>query len=99
MATCWKFHINGGAFMDILAAGGSFVTGGYNVTISGCRNNSLEGRMGWGHNSGGYITTTVNLGATSTVRRSSCASAWAQTRPSPVQDGASTTSLTGASCP
>ena len=34
MVACWKFPINGGAFVDILAAGGSFVSNGYNATIS-----------------------------------------------------------------
>jgi hypothetical protein len=49
--------INGGAFQDILAAGGSFASGGYNSAI------------GWTGLSGGtaaapaYITTTVNLPA------------------------------------
>ena len=36
MGASWKFRINGGAFVDILdpAAGGTFVTGGYNAIIS-----------------------------------------------------------------
>jgi uncharacterized repeat protein (TIGR01451 family) len=55
--------INGGAFTDILSAGGSFVTGGYNKTISSNFGNPLAGRQAWSGNSGGFITTTANLPA------------------------------------
>jgi len=58
-----EISIGGGAFTDILAAGGSFVTGGYNGPISGGSGNPLAGRMAWSGNSGGFITTTVNLPA------------------------------------
>jgi len=47
-------------FQDILTLG-SFVTGGYNGTISTCCGNPLAGRQAWTGNSGGFITTTVNL--------------------------------------
>ena len=56
-----EISINGGPFQDILAAGGSFVTGGYNGTVSTCCSNPIGGRQAWTGNSGGYITTTVNL--------------------------------------
>jgi len=58
-------NVNGGTFTDITdaAVGGSFVTGGYNVTIFTGASNPLEGRMAWGNTSNGYITTTVNLGS------------------------------------
>ncbi|MGQ9898139.1 MAG: S8 family serine peptidase [Acidobacteriota bacterium] len=56
-----EISINGGPFQDILAAGGSFVTGGYNGVISTCCSNPIGGRQAWTGNSGGYITTTVNL--------------------------------------
>jgi hypothetical protein len=56
-----EISINGGPFQDILAAGGSFVTGGYNGTVSTCCNNPIGGRRAWVGSSGGYITTTVNL--------------------------------------
>ncbi|GEM_PF-3160615 len=46
-----EISMNGGAFADIVTAGGSFVTGGYN---SG---------SGWTGDSGGYILTVVNLPA------------------------------------
>lgn len=62
-----EISINGGAYQDIIAAGGSFVTGGYNKTISSNFGNPLGGRMAWSGLSGGtpavpaYITTTVNM--------------------------------------
>jgi hypothetical protein len=52
---------DGLTFQDILAAGGTFVSGGYNGTISTCCGNPLAGRQAWTGNSGGFITTTVNL--------------------------------------
>ena len=48
-------------FQDIQAAGGSFITGGYNVTLSGDYDNPLAGRQAWSGNSGGFLTTTVSL--------------------------------------
>ena len=57
-------NINGGDFTDVTdpAVGGSFVSGGYSGEISGIASNPLAGRMAWSGNSGGYITTVVNLG-------------------------------------
>jgi hypothetical protein len=61
-------NINGGAYTDILdpAVGGSFVDGGYDVTLFEGSGNVLGGRDAWGGLSaggtGGYITTVVNLG-------------------------------------
>ena len=61
--------VNGGAFQDILTAGGSFVTGGYNSTLDTGFSNPLPGRMAWSGLSGGtaeapaYITTIVTLPA------------------------------------
>jgi hypothetical protein len=57
-------NINGAAFTDITdpAVGGSFVSGGYTGEIDGAASNPLGGRMAWSGNSGGYITTVVNLG-------------------------------------
>jgi hypothetical protein len=62
--------VAGGAFQDILVAGGSFPTGGngYSKTITAA-SNPLNGRQCWSGLSGGtttaptYITTTVNLPA------------------------------------
>jgi len=58
-----EISINGGAFADILAAGGSFLGGGYNDTISPLYGNPLAGRSAWTGNSGGFVTTTVALPA------------------------------------
>jgi hypothetical protein len=54
-----EISIDGGPFQDILAAGGSFVGGGYNGSISTCCGNPLVGRQAWTGSSGGFITTTV----------------------------------------
>jgi hypothetical protein len=58
-----EISVNGGAFTDIITAGGSFVTGGYNKVISSSFSNPLAGRQAWTGNSGGFIPTTVNLPA------------------------------------
>jgi hypothetical protein len=58
-----EISINGGAFQDILAAGGSFESGGYDKTVSASFSNPLAGRQAWGGNSGGFITTVVDLPA------------------------------------
>ena len=57
-------NINGGVFTDITAAavGGSFVSGGYTDTISVNFLSPIAGRQAWSGNSGGFITTTANLG-------------------------------------
>jgi hypothetical protein len=52
---------NGLMFQDIVTAGGSFIGGGYNGSISSCCGNPLAGRSAWTGNSGGFIQTTVNL--------------------------------------
>ena len=58
-----EISINGGAYTDIITAGGSWVTGGYNHTgISTCCTNPLlPTRPNWSGVSGGFVTTTVNL--------------------------------------
>ena len=56
-----EISIDGGAFQDILAAGGSFLQGGYNGTISTCCGNPLAGRQAWTGSSGGFITTSVGM--------------------------------------
>ena len=58
-----EISIGAGPFTDILAAGGSFVTGGYTDTISGSFSSPIAGRQAWSGLSGGFITTTVNLPA------------------------------------
>jgi alpha-tubulin suppressor-like RCC1 family protein len=56
-----EIAIAGGAWTDILAAGGSFVSGGYVTTLSTFYSNPLAGRSAWTGNTGGFITTVVNL--------------------------------------
>jgi hypothetical protein len=56
-----EIQIGGGSFTDIISAGGSFVSGGYNRTISSSFGNPLAGRSAWTGNSGGFITTLINL--------------------------------------
>jgi len=46
-------------FQDVLAAGGTFVLGGYNGTINSCCGNPLAGRQAWTGNAAGFIDTTV----------------------------------------
>ena len=55
-----EISVNGGAFADVVTAGGSFASGGYNASI-GVTDSSLTGRAAWTGNSGGFITTVVNL--------------------------------------
>lgn len=56
--------VAGGAFQDIVVAGGSWAnSGGYNATLSNLAGNPLGGRMAWSGNSNGYITTLVILPA------------------------------------
>jgi uncharacterized repeat protein (TIGR01451 family) len=58
-----EIKIGSGLFQDILTAGGSFVTGGYNTTVSKSFGNPLRGRSAWGGSSSGWATAIVNLPA------------------------------------
>ena len=59
-----EIRIGAGQFMDILAAGGAFVSGGYDRTIASTNtDNPLAGRAVWAGLSAGFITTKVNLPA------------------------------------
>jgi hypothetical protein len=58
-----EISINGGPFTDILTAGGAFVSGAYNDTISTRYSNPLGGRAAWSGDSSGFVTTTVALPA------------------------------------
>jgi hypothetical protein len=42
-----EISINGGSYTDIIAAGGTFVAGGYTHTISTCCGSPIAGRMAW----------------------------------------------------
>jgi photosystem II stability/assembly factor-like uncharacterized protein len=58
-----EIAMGSGSFSDILTAGGSFVTNGYNESIATGLGNPLAGRPAWSGNSSGFITTVVNLPA------------------------------------
>ena len=51
----------GNTFQDILAAGGTFVQGGYNRTIATDRGSPIAGRQAWSGSSEGFVTVTVDL--------------------------------------
>jgi hypothetical protein len=54
----------GNTFQEVPAS--AFVIGGYNRTISTDRGSPIAGRQAWSGNSGGFITTVVNLPAIQT---------------------------------
>ncbi len=71
MGTFWdggvlEVSVNGGAFVDVIDASisnGTFVSGGYNGTLSGIADNPLASQPAWSSSSGGYVTSTINLNA------------------------------------
>ncbi len=58
-----EISIDGGAYTDIIVAGGSFSAGGYSALISTSFMSPIAGRMAWTGNSGGFIVTGVTLPA------------------------------------
>lgn len=56
-----EISIAGGAFADVITAGGSFGAGGYNSTLSSDFGNPIGGRPAWSGSSTGYVTTIVRL--------------------------------------
>jgi uncharacterized repeat protein (TIGR01451 family) len=58
-----EISIGGGPFTELVAAGGSFVSGGYNCTLTGGTGNPLGTSQAWGGNSGGWLTTVAKLPA------------------------------------
>ncbi len=56
-----EIQVGADPFADILAAGGSFVTGGYTRTIDVTDDNPLGGRQAWSGSSAGWITTMIDL--------------------------------------
>ncbi len=58
-----ELSTNGSAFADVIAAGGSFIEGGYVTALQSGGGNPISGRQAWTGDSNGYITTTVQLPA------------------------------------
>jgi hypothetical protein len=52
---------NGGAFQDVLAAGGTFAQNGYTDPIATGSGSPIGGRSAWSGNSGGYLVTIVDF--------------------------------------
>ena len=55
-----EVSIDGGAYQDILVAGGSFRQNGYNGFLND-NDNPIDLRNAWTGNSGGYVTTVAQL--------------------------------------
>ena len=53
----------GTTWTDVITGGGTFVSGGYNATISSSFQSPISGRMAWSGASSGYVDTVVNLPA------------------------------------
>ncbi len=66
-----EVSVNGGAFADLLSAGGSFFNGGYNSQLDSGSDNPIAqpplmvNRAVWSGDSKGYMTTTVLVPAAS----------------------------------
>ncbi len=63
-----EIKIGNASWQDIIAAGGTFESGGYDGVIDSCCSNPLAGQMGWSGRSGPnqtseFITTAVRLPA------------------------------------
>ncbi len=56
-----EIKIGNAGFLDILDAGGSFVSGGYTRTLDATNDNPLAGRQAWSGLSAGFLTTAVTL--------------------------------------
>ena len=56
-----EIKVGGADFVDILAAGASFASNGYNSTIIAESDSPYANRRVWSGKSGGYRTTVVNL--------------------------------------
>src|SRR4051812_25311481 len=63
-----EISTNGGPFVDIVAAGGEFQSGGYNGTIANGFFSPIAGRSAWTGNSNGYITTHLYLPFTNSTK-------------------------------
>jgi hypothetical protein len=61
-----EISINGGPFIDIISAGGTFITGDYNGSLPTGFGNPLAGRDAWTGTSSGFLSTSVALPLTAT---------------------------------
>jgi len=59
---------NGAPFKDIIEVGGSFDSNGYNDWIESGYGSPIAGRDAWTGNSGGFVTTVVNLPSSAVPR-------------------------------
>lgn len=53
--------IGAGPFVDVLAAGGSFILGGYTQAIEPGTGSTIAGRPAWTGHSGAFISTVISL--------------------------------------
>ncbi|MCY7375129.1 MAG: VCBS repeat-containing protein, partial [Pyrinomonadaceae bacterium] len=60
-------QIGSGAFQDVIAAGGSFVSGGYNITMN--TGSPFGARQAWSGDSAGFVSTVINLPAAANGQR------------------------------
>jgi hypothetical protein len=58
-----EIKIGSGAWQDIVTAGGTFVSGGYNGSISTAWGSTIGGRQAWTGSSASYTTSQVTLPA------------------------------------
>ena len=59
-----EISVNGGAYQDIVAAGGGFASGGYSGTLTATSNPALAGRAAWtGSSAGVFVTSNAILPA------------------------------------
>ena len=59
-----EYSTNGGTtWTDVITGGGTFVSGGYNGTLSNAFMNPIGGRMAWTGTSANYVNSTINLPA------------------------------------
>jgi hypothetical protein len=57
-----EISVAGGAFQDVITAGGVFLSGGYTGLVSGIKGSAIGGRQAWtGSSGGGYLTSQVLL--------------------------------------
>lgn len=57
-----EISVDGGAYLDIVSAGGSFLSGGYSGTLSSSYGNPVGGRQAWyGSNNSAYTQTRIAL--------------------------------------